>query len=89
MSTNTLSDQNSTCPIITVDGSSGAGKGTLTTRLANQLGYQMLDSGALYRIVGLFAHQAQLLGDDINEAALATLTEQLDIQFSPAKAGSS
>lgn len=88
MSTNTLSDQNSTCPIITVDGSSGAGKGTLTTRLANQLGYQMLDSGALYRIVGLFAHRAQLLGDDINEAALATLTEQLDIQFSPAKAGS-
>lgn len=75
------------CPVITVDGSSGAGKGTLTTRLANQLGYQMLDSGALYRIVGLFAEQAQLLHEPIDEAALADLTERLDIQFAPAKAG--
>ena len=75
-------------PIITIDGSSGAGKGTLTARLAKRLDYQMLDSGALYRIVGLAAHQAGLLTDDIDETALARLTQSLRIEFAPASANS-
>ena len=50
-------------PVIAIDGASGAGKGTLTSRLADALGYTMLDSGALYRIVGLSAAQAGLLND--------------------------
>ena len=39
-------------PVICIDGPSGAGKGTVAWRLAQSLGYQLLDSGALYRIVG-------------------------------------
>ena len=45
-------------PVICIDGPSGAGKGTVTWRLAQTLGYQLLDSGALYRIVGLKAFEA-------------------------------
>lgn len=71
-------------PIITIDGSSGAGKGTLTARLAKCLNYQMLDSGALYRIVGLMAQRQQLLTDNPSEDALAELTASLAIVFSPA-----
>lgn len=71
-------------PVITIDGASGAGKGTLTTRLANTLNYEILDSGALYRIVGLLAHEQGLLDKTIDETALTALTEGLDIKFSPA-----
>ncbi|MFW2177138.1 MULTISPECIES: (d)CMP kinase [unclassified Moraxella] len=76
-------------PIITIDGSSGAGKGTLTSRLANQLGYAMLDSGALYRIVGLMAQRQGLLNTTaLDETALEALTQSLNIVFLPAKQGS-
>lgn len=75
-------------PIITIDGSSGAGKGTLTARLAQRLDYQILDSGALYRIVGLAANQAGLIVDTIDENALTALTQSLCIEFAPASANS-
>lgn len=81
-------DVTASLPVITVDGSSGAGKGTLTARLAKLLDYQILDSGALYRIVGLAAHQAGLLTDNIDETALTDLTQSLKIEFAAAKAGS-
>lgn len=75
-------------PIITIDGTSGVGKGTLTSKLAIALNYQMLDSGSLYRIVGLFAHQNQLLTANLTqeelENRLETLTNSLTIQFSQA-----
>lgn len=74
-------------PIITIDGSSGSGKGTLTTELANALDYQMLDSGALYRIIGFMADKHGLL-DNLNENHLTDLTNSLTIVFSPAKVGS-
>lgn len=67
--------------IITIDGPSGAGKGTISFKLAQALGYQLLDSGALYRIVGLKAHEAGLIVDDINEDALEELTKSLKIDF--------
>ncbi len=72
-------------PIITIDGPSGAGKGTITAKLANHLGYQLLDSGALYRIVGLMASQANLLIEPLDENQLAHLTQSLDIQFLPSQ----
>lgn len=70
-----------TTSIITVDGPSGSGKGTLCARLANKLGYHVLDSGALYRILGLAAQRKGMLSGALDEAALAALAISLDIRF--------
>lgn len=70
--------------IITVDGPSGAGKGTLCHALAEKLGADFLDSGAIYRITALAAVKKGVALDD--EAALAALGRSLDIRFEP-KAG--
>lgn len=67
--------------IITVDGPSGAGKGTLCYALAEKLGYALLDSGAIYRVTALAALQRKT--DLINETDLAELARHLDIQFIP------
>ncbi|MGL5291422.1 MAG: (d)CMP kinase [Vibrionaceae bacterium] len=66
-------------PVITVDGPSGAGKGTLCMRLANILGWNLLDSGAIYRVLALAAQRAQVNLDD--EEKLAQLAENLDVKF--------
>ncbi|MEM9102578.1 MAG: (d)CMP kinase [Pseudomonadota bacterium] len=66
-------------PVITVDGPSGAGKGTVCRMLAKQLGFHYLDSGALYRLLAL---AAKLHGVDLtNEEALSVLAAHLDVQF--------
>lgn len=74
-------------PVICIDGPSGAGKGTAAWRLAQDLGYQLLDSGALYRIVGLKAFEAGLLTEDadapLDEGLLEQLTQSLQISFEP------
>ncbi|OWJ97245.1 cytidylate kinase [Pseudomonas sp. A46] len=71
-------------PVITIDGPSGSGKGTLAGRLAKHLGWHLLDSGALYR---LLAFAARNHGVDLtNEEALKVLAAHLDVQFST-KAG--
>ena len=74
-------------PVICIDGPSGAGKGTVAWRLAQALGYQLLDSGALYRIVGLKAFEAGLITADasqvIDEMAVLALTQGLNIAFVP------
>lgn len=66
-------------PIITVDGPSGSGKGTLCKLLAEGLGWSLLDSGALYRLVGLAAQHHGIAMDD--EAALVVMAAHLDVQF--------
>ncbi len=66
-------------PVITLDGPGGAGKGTVSMRLAQALGWHLLDSGALYRLVGLAAEQQGVALDD--EPALSLLAEHLDVQF--------
>jgi cytidylate kinase len=69
-----------TCiPVITVDGPGGSGKGTITTRLANHLGWHFLDSGALYRLTALAVMKNGLSTDD--ETALGQLASNLDIRF--------
>lgn len=70
---------NSTPPVITIDGPGGSGKGTVSRILAKQLGWHFLDSGALYRLVALGArnHAIPLY----NEPALETLAAYLDVQF--------
>lgn len=67
--------------VITVDGPSGAGKGTLCHALAEKLGFNFLDSGALYRITALSAVKKGVALDD--EAKLAEIGRNLDIQFLP------
>lgn len=78
-------------PVITIDGPSGAGKGTVCLKLAQALGYRLLDSGALYRIVGLKAFEAGLLNElSLTEQVVADITEltqSLDIQFLPRDTG--
>ncbi|WP_063655636.1 (d)CMP kinase [Aliivibrio fischeri] len=66
-------------PVVTVDGPSGAGKGTLCMLLAEKLGYNLLDSGAIYRVLALAAIHH---GVDLNsEDALVPLAANLDVQF--------
>ena len=66
-------------PILTIDGPSGSGKGTICALIARELGWHLLDSGALYRLVALGAmrHGIELT----DEAALATYAAELDVQF--------
>lgn len=66
-------------PVICVDGPSGAGKGTLSQRLAASLGFHLLDSGALYRVVGFAAHLQGVAWD--NEAAVTEVARHLAVQF--------
>ncbi|OKP05325.1 (d)CMP kinase [Xenorhabdus eapokensis] len=69
-------------PVITVDGPSGAGKGTLCQALAEALDWQLLDSGAIYRVLALAAihHQVDIQSED----ALVPLAANLDVRFVPA-----
>jgi cytidylate kinase len=69
-------------PVITVDGPSGAGKGTLSQRLAQELNWHFLDSGALYRLTAL---SAQNHGVALEQAQdLAKVAAHLDIEFDTA-----
>ena len=66
-------------PVLTLDGPSGVGKGTTARRLADALEWHLLDSGALYRLVGLAAQRDSVSTGD--HEALARLAGGLDIQF--------
>ena len=66
-------------PVITIDGPTASGKGTVASRVAEHLGFALLDSGALYRLTALSALDARL--DLAGEAALAALAAGLDVQF--------
>lgn len=70
---------NSNVPVITIDGPTASGKGTVATRVAERLGFHLLDSGALYRLTAL-----QALRDGIemsDEHAVATVGAQLPVRF--------
>jgi 3-phosphoshikimate 1-carboxyvinyltransferase len=66
-------------PVICVDGPTASGKGTLASRVAQQLGFHYLDSGALYRLTALAAKQQGVAWDD--EAALAKIAAHLPVVF--------
>jgi cytidylate kinase len=66
-------------PLITIDGPSGSGKGTVSRRVADHLGWRMLDSGALYRLVGYAASSADI--DFKNTIIIKNIAEKLDVVF--------
>lgn len=65
--------------IITIDGPSGVGKGTLTRRLAKHFGYRVLDSGAIYRLAGLHISNQKITTD--NPQTISDALKDLDIHF--------
>jgi len=66
-------------PVVTVDGPSGSGKGTICRLLARELGWHLLDSGALYRVTALAARNHGVAFDD--HQAMEVLAGHLDVQF--------
>lgn len=70
---------NSHIPVITIDGPTASGKGTVAARVADRLGYHLLDSGALYRLTALSAIRAGVALDD--EHAVAKLGAELPATF--------
>ncbi|WP_238936110.1 (d)CMP kinase [Pseudomonas weihenstephanensis] len=74
-------------PVITIDGPSGSGKGTVAGRLAKELGWNLLDSGALYRLLALAARDHGVKVGVDNEALLSRLARHLDVQFVAATEG--
>ena len=71
---------NSHIPVITIDGPTASGKGTVAARVADRIGYHLLDSGALYRLTALSSMRAGVSLDD--EHAVAQLAEHLPATFS-------
>lgn len=70
-----------TIPVLALDGPSGSGKGTVGQILARRLGWHFLDSGALYRSLGIAAEQT---GVDLdNKSALAQLALEMSLRFTP------
>ena len=68
-------------PVICIDGPTASGKGTLASRVAQALGYQYLDSGALYRVTAYAALQAGLSLETKDEARIADLAHTLPVRF--------
>ena len=68
-------------PVLCIDGPTASGKGTVAAAVAQQLGYALLDSGALYRITALAAVQAGIDIAPAHEAALADLARTLPVRF--------
>jgi cytidylate kinase len=69
----------SNVPVIAIDGPSGSGKGTIARQVAESLGWHLLDSGALYRLLALAASRREIPLSDAT--ALARLAEKLDVRF--------
>ena len=69
----------SNIPVITIDGPAGSGKGTIAQRIAKEMGWTILDSGALYRLVAYAAMQNGCSFDD--EIGLAEIARNLPVTF--------
>ncbi len=75
---------NSTIPVITIDGPSGVGKGTLAQKLCELTGFHLLDSGAIYRALAYGVQQA-VLSPEQDKTAIVELAEQLPVRFEQGK----
>jgi len=74
-----VSQPNAMAPVVTIDGPVGSGKGTIARRVATTLGWHLLDSGALYRLVALSAERAGVAFDEAH--SLAEVARALDVRF--------
>jgi cytidylate kinase len=72
-------------PVLTIDGPAGSGKGTIAEHVAQALGWNILDSGALYRLVAVAAQKKDIAFDD--DAGLENLAKKLDAVFLPCEGG--
>lgn len=68
-------------PVITIDGPSGSGKGTIAQQVAHQLGFHLLDSGALYRLLGLQILQLGINLTELNEQQLEQYAQKMPAEF--------
>lgn len=75
----------SDAPVIAIDGPSGSGKGTISRRIAARLGWHLLDSGALYRLVALAGRKAGL--EPTDEAGHAALAGSMAVRFGQTSQG--
>jgi cytidylate kinase len=80
-----VKDADHKVPVIAIDGPGGSGKGTIAALLAERLGWRLLDSGALYRLVAVAAMDRGIAADD--EASLGSLAAGLDVEFDVADHG--
>ena len=71
-------------PVVCIDGPSGAGKGTAAVMVAQALGYHLLDSGALYRVVAIAAEKRGVSPTD--EAAVAAIAQSMRLDFAVSSA---
>jgi cytidylate kinase len=76
---------NQQIPVITIDGPSGAGKGTVARIVAEQLGWHLLDSGAIYRVLAVAAQHHNISVED--EQSLLPVAANLDVQFQTCNEG--
>ncbi|MEJ2629682.1 MAG: (d)CMP kinase [Acidihalobacter sp.] len=76
----------SPAPVLTIDGPSGSGKGTISRLLAEELGWHLLDSGALYRLVALAAERRSVALDDVE--GLRKVAVELRVEFPLVEGGS-
>lgn len=79
------STNTTTAPVITIDGPTASGKGTIARLIAQRLGWHILDSGALYRLVALAAQKHSIALDDVE--SLQPLAAHLDVEFVAAEGG--
>ena len=77
--------KNTLPPVVAIDGPSGSGKGTVSRRVADALGWHLLDSGALYRVLAWAGDAAGLSSDQPQK--LQSLAGSLQVEFSRTAAG--
>lgn len=74
-------------PVITIDGPSGSGKGTIARLVAAKLGFHLLDSGALYRLLALYVAQQTIPLNKLNQEQLSELAHNMPAEFQTNEAG--
>ncbi len=70
-------------PVVTIDGPSGSGKGTISRQVAERVGWHLLDSGALYRLLALASAEAGVAGGEVGAQVRLALSMQIEFGARP------